>query len=234
MSINVQFLLNLIQVYNHFGGCSLYCCWTELNHTERCYSYLAHLYWYKCLNICIGWHWIYEERMLWSHLCFSEIHVEIKSTLTYLACILYESSGLFLDAWHVWVRGVDQSGDLRGPNEAVLSHWPAQVQSWRSQVRLQRPVGVRGTLHLMTSTVVCQLWDAGSLGWCLDCGLYKFNFWLCQEADHICSLEELIVALVWQEKHPSSLHFKNQCMHHLSLYKNTRRKLQSYLYIIFY
>lgn len=123
---------------------------------------------------------------------------------TYLACILDEPSGLLLDAWHVWVGGVNQSGDLCGPHEAVLWQRPAQVQPRGSQVGLHRPVGVGGAIGLLTSLMVCQLWDVRGLVGSLDCGLNKFNFRLCQEANHLCSLEELIVALVRQETHTNS------------------------------
>lgn len=115
---------------------------------------------------------------------------------TYLACILDESPCLFLDAWHVWVWGVNQSGDLCGSNKAVLCHWPPQIQTWGSHIRLHRPVGVRGTLNIITALMVCQLWEVGALMGCLDCGLDIFNFWLRQEIDHIWGLEKLIVSLV--------------------------------------
>lgn len=138
---------------------------------------------------------------------------------TYLACILDESPGLLLDAWHVWVGGVDQSGDLCGPHEAVLCQRPAQVQSRGSQVGLHGPVGVWGAISLLTSLMVCKLWDAGGLVGRVDCGLDKFNFWLSQETDHICGLEELIVALVWQETHPNSLHHKTNVYVFLEYFK---------------
>lgn len=117
---------------------------------------------------------------------------------TYLACILDKSPGLLLDAWHIWVGGVNQSGDLCGPYEAVLWQRPAQIQSRGSHVGLNRPVGVGGAINLMTCLMVCQVLHAGGPVGGLNCGLDKFNFRLCQETDHICSLEEFIVALVWQ------------------------------------
>ena len=122
---------------------------------------------------------------------------------TYLACILDESPGLLLDAWHVWVGGVDQSGDLCGPNEAVLWQRPAQVQPRCSQVRLHWPISVGGAISLQTSLEVCQLWDAGRPVGGLDCWLDEFDFRLCKETDYFCGLEEFIVALVWRERHKS-------------------------------
>lgn len=61
---------------------------------------------------------------------------------TYLAGIFDESPGLFLDTWHVWIRGADQSRDFCGPNEAVLHYWPAEVKTRGGHIRLHWPVGV--------------------------------------------------------------------------------------------
>lgn len=71
-----------------------------------------------------------------------------------MTCAFDEPPGLLFNAWHIWVRGVDQSGDLCGPNKAVLGQRPAQVQPWGSQVRLNRPVGVRRAIVLITSIEV--------------------------------------------------------------------------------
>lgn len=112
-----------------------------------------------------------------------------------MASVLDESPGLLLDARHVRVGGVNQSGDLCGP-KAVLCYRPAQVQTRCSHIGLHRPVGVGGAVDVIASLVVGQLWNAGALVGDLDCGLYVLNFRLCQKTDHICSLEELKVALV--------------------------------------
>lgn len=54
----------------------------------------------------------------------------------------------------------------------------------------------------MTRLLVRQLWHAGGPVRCLNCGLDEFYFWLCEETDHISSLEEFIVALEQQETNP--------------------------------
>lgn len=116
---------------------------------------------------------------------FSHASVESSSPFTYLASTLDKSPGLLFNAWHVRVRGVDKSGDLCRAPEAVLRHRPAQVQPWGRRVRLHRPVGIRGAINIVNPLMVCQLWEACGQAWCLDCGPDQFDFWLCQEADHV-------------------------------------------------
>lgn len=108
----------------------------------------------------------------------------------YLLSVLDESPGLLLDARHVRLGWVDQSGDLSRPDEAVQLR-PAQVQARSVQVRVNGPVGVRGAIPtvLHISLFIADL--QRELNRLLDI----LDLWGGQEVHHICFLEKMIVTL---------------------------------------
>ena len=77
---------------------------------------------------------------------------------------------------------------------------PAQVQAWRIQVGVYRPVGVRRSIVLHNALMVGQLWHTGrlALAGSLEGGLDVIDLRLCQEGHHVGLLEELIVTLMRQ------------------------------------
>ena len=117
-----------------------------------------------------------------------------------MMCVLDKPPGLLLDAWHLRVRGVDEGGDLCGPDEAVLLLGPSQVQAWSVQVRVYWPVGVRRSIVFHNSLMVGQLWHIGRLALAgnLEGALDVIDLGLCQEGHHVGFLEELIVTLLRQ------------------------------------
>lgn len=126
--------------------------------------------------------------------CALMCSLENNIMIVYMVRILDQPPNLLLDARHVRIRWVDQSGDLCGSNETLLRYRPAQVQPRRCQVRLHGPVGVWGAL-ILTRLAIHQLWNTWGLARHLEGGSDVLNFWLSQETHHFSRIEEFIVAL---------------------------------------